>query len=81
MTTIITLSHDTNNLPEIVRNWNEINNQTKEFMLATSDFRIYSPQELLLYKERKIVASCSIFYHENDTITIENCWTEQGNLF
>lgn len=81
MTTIITLSHDTNKLPEIVTNWNELTDQVKEFMLSASDFRVFSPVELLLYSGRKIIASCSIYIKSDDTINIENCWTEQGNLF
>lgn len=81
MTTIISLSHDTNNLPELVSNWSEMKESVKNFMLAASDFRIMNSQEMLIYNGRKILASCSIDILENDQVYIENCWTDEGNIF
>lgn len=81
MTTIITLSHNPNKLPELVTNWNELKDHVKTFMLAATDFRVMNSQEMLLYNGRQILASCSIDIMFDDKIYIENCWTKEGNLF
>lgn len=80
MITVISLSKDVQELPEVIANWNEASSTAQEFMLSGTHFSANS-QELLIYNERQIIASCSCFCFENGSIEIENCWTKQGNIF
>jgi hypothetical protein len=81
MITIIKLSNDTKELPIVVSNWSELKDHVKEFMLAATDYRVMNSQEMLLYNGRQILASCSIDVMEDNKLYIENCWTDQGNIF
>jgi hypothetical protein len=81
MITIISLSNDTQELPIVVSNWSQLNDQTKELILSCSDYRVMNSQEMLVYNGRKIVASCMIDILEDNKLYIENCYTTEGKLF
>lgn len=77
MTTIISLSHKTTTLETRVSNWSEVPENVKEFLLEADEVQ-FTFNEMLVYKDNKIVASCSTF---GEIVTLEDCWTTEGNMW
>jgi len=80
MTTVIHLTKGIEYLSNEVKNWSEVPSNVKEYLLNGTDFK-HNGQELIIYEGRKIIASCTIDLDYYDNIIINDCWTDQGNIF
>lgn len=61
-----------------ISNWNELTENQREKILECSDFRFLGFRELVFYKERTIVISCSI--SGKNKIIIESIFNKEGEI-
>lgn len=62
-----------------VTNWSEVPGELQEFVLSCDSYNIINPQECLLYKNNKCVASLEINIYKNTNVKIESAGA--GELF
>lgn len=75
--TIISMTRSTQDLPGIISNWKDTPTHVQEFLLQ-ADTVAFTFNEMLVYKGRKLIASCTCEGGEADT-EILDCWTPEGN--
>lgn len=83
MLTIISLATDTTpkNLKKDFKNIDKWNEGLKEIFKKSTHYR-FIDDELLIYNERKILASCCYLDRpRDDKIEITSAWTEQGQIY
>lgn len=83
MLTIISLATDTTkeNLEKTFKDIDKWNDELKELFKMSTHFR-FLDNELLIYNERKMLASCCYLdSFKHDKIEITSAWTEQGQVY
>ena len=83
MLTIISLATDSTeeNLKKSFKNIDKWNGALKEIFKKSTHYR-FIDNELLIYNERKILASCCYLDRPRDgKIEITSAWTEEGQIY
>lgn len=85
MSTVIHLSNSIDYLPAAIMNWNSVPQVVKNHLLQGTDYRP-GRQELLVYDERTIIASCSVENWNDEKqqfqMEISDCWIrDKRNLW
>ena len=83
MLTIISLATDSTeeNLKKSFKNIDKWNGALKELFKKSTHYR-FIDNELLIYNERKILASCCYLdSFRSDKIEITSVWTEEGQIY
>ncbi|MFW6016251.1 MAG: hypothetical protein ACOCRK_07405 [bacterium] len=77
--TIINLSKDITELPNTIKNWDQLPSKTQNKLLTNTDFRIYNyGQEVLIYNNNKAKYSCSSKYNYNNELEINTIYDNNG---
>ena len=83
MLTIISLATDTTeeNLKKIFKDMDKWNDELKELFKTSTHFR-FLDNELLIYNERKMLASCCYLdSFRSEKVEITSVWTEEGEVY
>lgn len=83
MLTIISLATDTTpkNLKKDFKNIDKWSEALKEIFKKSTHYR-FIDDELLIYKERHVIASCCYLERPRDRkVEITSAWTEEGQIY